>query len=234
MRESGQSRRLGQRRALVAAVQASVCLGCSISPQSLSFFALIISGEAVRGIGTHQGPLAALVFLSYCSVTLRVTWRSRFHAEPLENSWKLSERAPRTWRKSMKQWRRRDSSGTCVTDPNQSRTQQPRGGLQTNTAGLIRVHSQSALWSPRAAWSSEYHRWGSGHLRSPQAAFSTRLCSNKPEMLFAELQLWSLELLSNRLMKVKVNVGVASTNATNSLNGLYSFFHTYESYTLVY
>lgn len=80
MRESRQSRRLGQRRALVAAVQASVCLGCSISPQSLSFFALIISGEAVRGIGTHQGPL---VFLSYCSATLRVMWRSRFHAEPL-------------------------------------------------------------------------------------------------------------------------------------------------------
>lgn len=102
----------------------------------------------------------------------------------------------------MKQWRRRNSSGTCVTDPNQSGTQQPRRGLQTNSAGLIRVHSQSALWSPRAAWSSEYHRWGSGHLRSPQAAFSTRLRSNKPEMLSAELQLWSLELLSNRLMKV--------------------------------
>lgn len=81
MRESRQSSRLGQRHALVAAVQPSACLGCSISPQSLGFFAVMISGEAQSGICTQEGPSGALPFLSRCSSTLRVTWRSKFDAE---------------------------------------------------------------------------------------------------------------------------------------------------------
>lgn len=188
MNESRQSSRLGQRRARVAAVQPSVCLGCSTSPQSLSFFPVTISDEARCGICAQEGPSATLAFPSCCSTTLRVAWRSRVDAERLQNSWKLWESAPHAWWESRKHRCRRDSSGTCVTDPNQNGTRQPRGGLETNAGDLITVHSQTALWSPPGLCSSEYHRWGSGHQRSPQDAFSTRLRSNKLKMLFAELQ----------------------------------------------